>query len=156
MKRILPVALAFASFGYAFGAAVIAEGPWFLRSDTWKPGVYEWNGLGKTITPSVTDWSPESYYFWSGDGNLTACGPGGKPLSTLRLENFRDGLEDYHYALILEKRLAARPDAPWAAKARELLAVPDEVVTSLKAFTTEPEVYRRWRDALADAIEASR
>jgi hypothetical protein len=103
-----------------------------------------------------TDWSPESYYLWSGDGNLTACGPGGKPLSTVRLENFRDGLEDLHYAKILEKRLAAQPNAPWAEKARKLLAVPDEVVTSLVAFTTEPKVYQRWRNALADIIEESK
>ena len=103
-----------------------------------------------------TDWSPESYQFSSGDGNLTACGPGGKPLSTVRLENFRDGLEDYHYAKILKKRLADHPNAPWAEKALKLLAVPDEVVTSLVAFTVDPAVYQRWRDALAEAIEKSK
>jgi hypothetical protein len=74
----------------------------------------------------------------------------------VRLENFRDGLEDYHYAKILEKRLAGKPDAPWAEKARRLLAVPDEVVTSLEAFTVEPDVYQRWRDALAKTIEESK
>lgn len=115
-----------------------------------------WDSDRPITSGPFTEWSPESYYFTSGDGNLTACGPGGKPLSTVRLENFRDGLEDYHYAKILEKRLADKPDAPWAGKARMLLAVPDEVVTSLVAFTVEPDVYQRWRDALAKTIEESK
>ena len=115
-----------------------------------------WDSDRPITSGPFTGWSPESYYLWSGDGNLTACGPGGKPLSTVRLENFRDGLEDLHYAKILEKRLAAQPNAPWAEKARKLLAVPDEVVTSLVAFTTEPKVYQRWRNELADTIEESK
>ena len=57
MVRSILSALAFVSAGCAFGATVVAEGPWYLKSDTWKKGVYEWHGLGKTLTPSVTDWS---------------------------------------------------------------------------------------------------
>ena len=41
----------------------------------------------------------------NGDGYLTYVGPDGIPLPSLRLENFRDGLEDYAYAKLLERKL---------------------------------------------------
>ena len=41
----------------------------------------------------------------NGDGYLTYVGPDGIPLPSLRLENFRDGLEDYAYAKLLEQKL---------------------------------------------------
>lgn len=57
MRNLSIVFLLIASGFSSSGATVVAEGPWFLKSDTWKPGVYEWKGLGKSITPSITDWS---------------------------------------------------------------------------------------------------
>lgn len=47
-----------------------------------------------------------------GDGNILACGPGGQPLATMRLENFRDGLEDYAYAQIYRERTGANVEVP--------------------------------------------
>jgi hypothetical protein len=75
----------------------------------------------------------------------------------VRLENFRDGLEDYAYALELERKLKARTAAPddlWAKRARELLAVPDDVMRAMTQFTGDPAAVLRWRDAMADLIEA--
>ena len=97
-------------------------------------------------------------------------GPDGKPLPTVRLENFRDGLEDYAYALELERKLKARtggsrscatadaqervpPDDAWTRKAKELLAVPGDVMQSMTQFTGDPAAVLRWRDAMADLIE---
>ena len=81
----------------------------------------------------------------------------------MRLENFRDGLEDYAYALELERKLKARTkgshacttatDDIWAKRARELLAVPDDVMRSMTQFTGDPAAVLRWRDAMADLIE---
>ena len=86
-------------------------------------------------------------------GSWICCGPGGTPLATVRLENFRDGLEDFAYAKKLEAKLAAEPDAPWAPEAKRLLAVPETVVKDLANYTFDPAVLYAWRDAIADLIE---
>lgn len=44
-----------------------------------------------------TDWDLLSWTSYNGDGVWTCVGPVGMPLATVRLENFRDGLEDYAY-----------------------------------------------------------
>ena len=41
----------------------------------------------------------------------------------------------------------------WAQRAREALAVPDEVARSTSAFSVDPAVIYRWRDEMADLIE---
>ena len=57
-----------------------------------------------------TDWlvHPGNEGVANGDGYLTYVGPDGIPLPSIRLENFRDGLEDYAYAKILERMLKER------------------------------------------------
>lgn len=103
---------------------------------------------------AFTGWTARSWTNYNGDGSWTCCGPDGTPLPTVRLENFRDGLEDYAYVLELERRLKAHPDATWAAEARRLIAVPDSVTASLKQFTDDPSAVYRWRDRIADLIDA--
>ena len=101
-------------------------------------------------------WNPDTQNSrCNGDGILAYAGPDGRPLPCIRLENFRDGLEDYAYAMILEKKLNARTDKNdnWSRRAKELLSVPREVMDSMKNFTDDPETIYRWRDAMADAIE---
>ena len=102
---------------------------------------------------AFTDWTARSWTTYNGDGSWLCCGPGGIPLSTVRLENFRDGLEDLAYARILEKKLACSPRAPWAAEARELLSVPGWLVESLANYSDDPSVLYRWRNRMADLIE---
>jgi hypothetical protein len=75
------------------------------------------------------------------------------PLSTQRLENFRDGLEDLAYAKLLEAKLKANPSASWAAEAKRLLEVPVSVFEKLDNFTDDPAAVYAWRDAMADLIE---
>lgn len=118
------------------GAPAAKYGPeWFLYYE-----ICQWSSRDPITRGPFTDWSPETWVNWSGDGSLTACGPGGRPLSTVRLENFRDGLEDYHYAKILRARGGT-------------VTVPESLVTSLRAFSDDPDAYQAWRDALADEIE---
>lgn len=116
-----------------------------------------WNMRRPLSCGPFTDWDARSWTTYHGDGSWTCIGPGGRPLATQRLENFRDGLEDYAYALELERRLKActNPDGPWAAKARAALAVPDDVMTSMTDYTDDPAAVMRWRDAMADLIESS-
>ena len=93
------------------------------------------------------------------------------PLATLRLENFRDGVEDLWYARILEEIYARvctgklREDEmilkeggdvscdEWCSRAQKLLDVPENVVRSTAIFSTDPDVIYRWRDEMADLIE---
>lgn len=112
-----------------------------------------WNAPRPIERGPFTDWWSRSYLTANGDGCWTAVGPGGKPLPTQRLENFRDGLEDYAYALLLERKLAADPRAAWADEARRLLAVPREVMDTMENYTLDPAAYAAWRDAMADLIE---
>lgn len=102
---------------------------------------------------AFTDWVARSWTTYHGDGSWTCCGPDGTPLATVRLENFRDGLEDFAYAKILEAKLAADPGASWAQEAKRLLAVPEAVAKDLAHYTYDPAVLYAWRDAIADLIE---
>ena len=122
-----------------------------------------WNSPRCITSGPFTDWDPRSWTKYHGDGSWTCVGPDGTPLPTVRLENFRDGLEDFAYALELEKQLKARTggsrscvtasDDAWCRKARELLAVPCDVMQSMTQFTCDPAAVLRWRDAMADLIE---
>lgn len=68
-----------------------------------------------------------------GDGLLMYPGPNGVPLSSLRLESFRDGLEDYEYLLKLQARSETDPFA--AALLKEATEV---IVTGVTSYTREP------------------
>jgi len=121
-----------------------------------------WNSPRCIEGGPFTDWLAQSWMTWHGDGQWTCVGPDGKPLPTIRLENFRDGLEDYAYAKLLEQKLREVESSKlkvesdggvWVSRAKELLAVPREVMDTLKNFTDDPAVLYRWRDAMADLIE---
>jgi hypothetical protein len=121
-----------------------------------------WNANPITSGP-FTDWDPRSWTTYHGDGSWTCMGPGGTPLPTIRLENFRDGLEDYAYARILEATVAKVEGSPelratraaWLQRAKELLVVPEELVKSLTEYSRDPATLYRYRNALAAAIEAA-
>ena len=115
-----------------------------------------WNSKRCITSGPFTDWDPRSWTKYYGDGSWTCVGPDGTPLPTIRLENFRDGLEDYAYALLLEKKLKshADPNDAWAKRARELLAVPRDVMDTMRNYTGDPAAVYRWRDAMADLLES--
>ena len=110
------------------------------------------NSLDCITSGPYTSWDPRSWWNEHGDATWVAVGPGGKPLSTQRLENFRDGLEDLWYAELLRRRLEANPNAPWAARAKELLEVPRSVVDTLKNYTDDADSLYAWRNAIADLL----
>jgi hypothetical protein len=108
-----------------------------------------------------TDWDPMSYKDNNGDGSLFCAGPEGL-LATQRAENFRDGMEDNDYFVLLRQALAqAEAVTPKSAalerairQAREASAVPASVVVSLTEYTREPAAVRTMRRQVAEAIEA--
>jgi len=119
----------------------------------------QWHAKEPIKEGPFTKWEPRSYGAYHGDGQWTCCGgPDNMPLPTIRLENFRDGVEDLWYVKLLEQKLRVhRDNGEWARRARKALAVPTEVARTVADFSTDPVVIYRWRDEMADLIdEASR
>ena len=120
-----------------------------------------WNARKPITSGPFTDWDPRSWTSYHGDGSWTCVGPGGTPLPTIRLENFRDGLEDYAYAVILDTIVHRRAAAhaadsdPWLTEARAALQVPTALVKSMTDYSRDPLALYAWRDRMADVIEQS-
>jgi hypothetical protein len=120
-----------------------------------------WNAQEPIEDGPFTDWDPRSWTTYHGDGSWTCVGPGGTPLATVRLENFRDGLEDYAYVLALESAIrdceaqAARTptEEQWLAEAREAASVPAEVTASMTEYTQDPAAVYAWRDRIGDLLD---
>jgi len=88
---------------------------------------------------------------YCGDGYFIYPGPAvDQPLSSIRLETLRDGVEDYEYLYLLNELSRGR-NAP--QEVQRLLAVPPEVSPSLTGFTRDPQVFREYREQLAEWIE---
>jgi hypothetical protein len=73
-----------------------------------------------------TRWKTNTFGGYNGDGYLVYPGPGGGFLSSVRLENLRDGIEDYELLAILKDRVArAKAAGRDVSEAQRLLAVED-------------------------------
>ena len=117
--------------------------------------ISKWSSLRPLFGGPFTDWDARSFLTaFCGCGYWTACGPDGMPVPTIRLENFRDGLEDLAYVQALDKMLETAPEGEWSRRARELVSVPSRVCAERDNFSTDPAVIYAWRDAMADLIES--
>ncbi|NOY81860.1 MAG: DUF4091 domain-containing protein [Kiritimatiellaeota bacterium] len=78
------------------------------------------------------------------------------PVDSIRWEMLRDGIEDYEYLVMLQRRIEARTargkDTNLGAF-RELLEVPDEIARDRTDFTQRPEPIEARRLRIARAIE---
>jgi len=120
---------------------------------------------------------PSGGYWGNGDGMLLypACKEKSDtpvlkgPVSSIRWECLRDGIEDREYFWTLRRELERlrelRKTANWRqrraidralTKAEEGLASPDRLAASLVKYTKNPQDLLRERTALASAIEACR
>ena len=54
---------------------------------------------------------------------------------------------------MLAGKLAVTPNAPWAAEAKALLAVPQSVMVDMTHYSKNPADIYAWRDAMADILE---
>ncbi len=122
-----------------------------------------WNSRRPISSGPFTDWDPRSWTTYHGDGSWTCVGPDGTPLPTIRLENFRDGLEDYAYAIILEAIVREREKAAslsaqqkkWLAEAQAALTVPQSLVKSMTDYSRDPAAVYAWRNRLGELIAQS-
>ncbi len=105
--------------------------------------------------------------FWgNGDGRfiyppLAAATPSKTPVleppvSSIRWEMLREGVEDYEYLYRLRELLAAKgnklPDGR-RAELQGLLAVPESITKDMTTFTTDPRPIHERRREIAEAIE---
>ncbi len=118
------------------------ETNWNLPGPRW-PQV-EWNGhtFGST-----------------GDGQLIYPGPDMVPLSSVRLENIRNGIEDYDYYSLLRSLIEKAEKADVAVpssviqRAKELAKVPAEITSSFAEHTYNPELIESQRIKVGRVIE---
>ena len=77
------------------------------------------------------------------------------PVSSIRLEMLRDGIEDYEYCVILRELLGKckeRLSEEEMNKYRMLLEVPDNITQSMTEFTWNPAPIEAHREAVARAV----
>ncbi len=92
----------------------------------------------------------------NGGGNMMYPGADWQPLSSMRLKNLRDGMQDYEYLVMLRDNVAqlkARGghDDIVAASA-SLLAIDDAVVGSETSYSKDPVEYLAYRNKLIDMV----
>jgi len=105
---------------------------------------------GKPLWPEKP-WHSRIRALPAGDGYLAYPDQDRGPLPCIRIELYRDGVEDYEYHYLLKRALGKRRDA----EAEKLLDLTydDEVCPDGLHYTRDPRVLLRRRAALAAAIE---
>lgn len=109
-------------------------------------------------------WNAQAFKTYNSDGNLFYPGPDGHPCSSIRLENLRDGIEDWEslyvlrdYADALKAASGGSPTGKAAdliAQAQALLDVPDDVVKDVTNWTQDGQRLLATRRAVGDLIVA--
>jgi hypothetical protein len=103
-----------------------------------------------------TSWNPLTFGSSNGEGSWIYAGKNG-PITSLRFENFRDGLEDYEYHELLLTAIESASKRGISDERleypRSLLQVPNYIVRNLTDFTREADVLEHHRLQIARAIE---
>jgi hypothetical protein len=123
---------------------------------SWKAGVSgfeywsasSWGENPKRLTKGYldeieSDWQANTFGKYNGDGYLIYPGPEGKLLSSIRLENLRDGFQDWELLAMLKAR-----GGPHAA---ELLRL-DGLCQDDMSFTNDPEALLARRHQVLAAL----
>jgi hypothetical protein len=82
-----------------------------------------------------------------GDGLLMYPGPGGQPLSSIRLEAYRDGVDDFGYLELLAEK--SKTDAQAAALLKE---AHESLVTGVTSFNPDPKKLLDLRRRIAECL----
>ncbi|NQT37617.1 MAG: DUF4091 domain-containing protein, partial [Planctomycetes bacterium] len=109
---------------------------------------YWGNGDGRFIYPPLAAATPGA----SGSGPVIE-----PPVSSIRWEMLREGVEDYEYLYLLRELLDRRRGDLSAERIRHyesLLEVPTAITQDMTTFTTDPEPIYTRRTAIAEAIES--
>lgn len=103
-------------------------------------------------------WNTHTCAAFNGDGHLVYPGPNMKPIASIRLVSIRDGIEDFEYFYILDQLVKQAEKSPGAnaatiKRAKELVAIREDVVKSPMEYTTDPELIFSARQEVAEMIE---
>ena len=98
---------------------------------------------------------------WGQNGNGLLYYPGEKgPVTSIRLEATRDGIEDYEYFYLLDQKIkeaeAKELDAPGKAlveNAKKLLTIDSSIVESMSDYAKDPDLLYKRRSDIAEAIQ---
>ncbi|WP_181376385.1 glycoside hydrolase domain-containing protein [Paenibacillus agaridevorans] len=116
--------------------------------------INRWLGRAPMSDDILSSWDPRTYANADGDGSLYYPGPDG-PLASQRIQNFRDGMEDYNLLDLLKSRISdAQGDhvsVDLLSDAQELLNA-NTVAVSQTNYTKDPVLYRQWRESVAAMI----
>jgi hypothetical protein len=108
---------------------------------------YWGNGDGRFLYPPLAAAVPGA----SGDEPVIA-----PPVSSIRWEMLREGVEDYEFLYLLRDMIQQhRPRLPPVEVRRleNLLVVPAAITTEMTKFTTDPAAIYEHRRAVAEAVE---
>jgi uncharacterized protein YjbJ (UPF0337 family) len=156
VERLLP--------HYCFQYGVEAYEFWGVSWTTYDPNHFGWHAfIHQTDQPGQSYW----VRYPNGDGFLTYPGqPIGydRPLSSIRLEQARDGVEDYEYLYLLrqltQKAKAAGKDTTAAdqalARAKRLVTIPNAGGCYSSKILPDPEELYLLREQVGRAIEGLR
>jgi hypothetical protein len=87
------------------------------------------------------------------DGSLLYPGKEG-PVNSVRLENIRDGVEDYDYLALLRKAVEDKKvPKEYRIKARTLIGVSNHLTASPGEFTHNPDILEKYRDEIAEILD---
>lgn len=104
--------------------------------------------------PVAGDWRGAA-----GDGHLVYPSLIRKPLSSIRLEVFRDGIEDWEYLYLLRQRIQEIKNKKVSERERlvsegeSLLKIEPDLAADVSNYTTDPERIHIRRREIADLIE---
>jgi hypothetical protein len=136
------------------------QGYLYYQLSRWVHRVYD-DPITKPIDSGpLTDWDPRSHNDYHGDGSVFCPGPDG-PLSTIRLENIRDGLEDYEYLWMLRRAVALTgngqakpPSDSWAKDSNQCLRAPQELPDFMTKYDRDPAKLLARRERVATLLAA--
>lgn len=116
--------------------------------------VDRWYGHPVLTDGPLSKWDPRTWNDVAGDGSLFYPGRNG-PIPSIRIENFRDGMEDHNLLAALRTAVQAAPagtDPRLIARAEHLLTAKD-VVTDQKRYVRDPAAYQSWRSDVAHTLD---
>lgn len=111
--------------------------------------------------PTVNPFESARNSKWEQNGNGLLFYPGEDgPIASLRLEIFRDGMEDYEYIQLLMRRLEELKKRGFVKTYQDLfdqsikvLTVDQSIAESMMSFAKDGDVLKARRDAIANKIE---
>jgi len=125
------------------------------------------NMLGRDAVKKWPDVEWDTYAFsssansYNGDGQLVYPGPDMNPYGSIRLENIRDGIEDYEMlnllSMYVEKTRQIAGSNPKVARlinqTEKIIGVPENIIKNLYIFTRDPEAIDALRKEIGDLLE---